>query len=450
MLDSAAVQELRTSLRGELLTPDHGSYDGARKVFNAMIDKRPGAIARCVGAADVMTCVNFAREHDILVSVRGGGHSVAGKAVCDGGLMIDLSGMKGIRVDPLGRTAQAQAGLRLGEFDRETQAFGLATTLGIVSDTGIAGLTLGGGIGWLNGKHGLACDNLVSVDVVTADGRLLTANPSQNEDLFWGLRGGSGNFGIVTSFQYRLHSVGPVLGGMALYELGKAKEALRFFDEFSHACPDELSTAALCITAPDGNRVIAIAACYCGSLAEGERALKPLRDFGSPVADLIKPIKYAEMQSLLDNGFPPGQLHYWKSNFVQALSEDFIETLMQYVATVPSPNTGLLLQQMHGAASRVRPTETAFPHRRYQYDFLIATIWTNPADTEKNIRWGREFWEGMQRSVERTVYVNNLGEEGDERVQAAYGPNYERLVTVKNKYDPTNFFRLNQNIRPAA
>lgn len=448
VLDEATVQGFKANLRGEQLCSGHDGYDAARTVYNAMIDKRPAMIVRCAGTADVINAVNFVHTHNLLVAVRGGGHSVAGKSVCDGGVLIDLSLMKGMRVDLARRTARAQPGLRLGEFDRETQAFGLATTLGIVSNTGIAGLTLGGGIGWLNGKYGLACDNLLSVDVVTADGQFLTASAGENEDLFWGLRGGSGNFGIVTSFEYQLHTVGPVLGGMVLYELSKAREVLRFFDEFSHACPDELSTAALCITAPDGNRVTAIAACYCGSLEEGEKALKPLRTFGSPIADMIQPMKYVEMQSIFDAGFPPGQWHYWKSNFVRTLSEEAIETLMQHVATVPSPLTGLLLQQMHGAASRVGLTETAFVHRRDQCDFIIVSIWTDPADSEKNIKWTREFWEAMQPFVEQTVYVNNLGEEGDERVRAAYGPNYERLAALKNKCDPTNFFRLNQNIKP--
>ena len=448
VLDEATVQGFKANLRGELLCSRHDGYDAARTVYNAMIDKRPAIIVRCAGSADVINAVNFARTHNLLVAVRGGGHSVAGKAVCDGGMVIDLSTMKGMRVDPTGRTARAQAGLRLSEFDRETQAFGLATTLGTVSNTGIAGLTLGGGIGWLNGKHGLACDNLISVDVVTADGRFLTASASENQDLFWGVRGGSGNLGIVTSFKYQLHTVGPVLGGMLLYELSKAKEILRFFDEFSHTCPDELSTMALCVTVPDGNRVVVIAACYCGSLEEGERVLKPLRTFGSPLADMIRPMAYVEMQSILDAGLPPGQWHYWKSNFVRTLSEDAIETLMEHVATAPSPLTALFIQQMHGAASRVEPTETAFAHRREQYDLIIPSIWIDPADSEKNIKWTRELWEAMQPFVEQTVYVNNLGEEGDERVRAAYGPNYERLAALKNKYDPTNFFRLNQNIKP--
>ena len=448
VLDERAVEGFKASLRGELVRPGDDGYDAGRKIFNAMIDKRPAMIVRCVGTADVINAIRFARTHDILVAVRSGGHSVAGKAVCDGGMLIDLSLMKGMRVDPTRHTAQAQPGLRLGEFDRETQVFGLATNLGIVSNTGIAGLTVGGGIGWLNGKYGLACDNLISVDIVTADGRFLTASPSENEDLFWGVRGGGGNFGIVTSFEYQLHPVGPVLGGMVLYPISMAMDVLRFYHNFASGCPDELSTAAGLLTAPDGNPVVAIVVCYSGTLDEGENVLKPLRTFGSPVADLVKPMKYLEMQSILDEGFPPGRLHYWKANFLRALSDDAIETLVKFAKAKPSPMSAVLLQQMHGAASRVGPTETAFAHRYEQYDFAIVSQWRDSADSEKNVNWTREFWDAMQPFVERSVYVNNLGEEGEERVRAAYGPNYERLVALKNKYDQTNFFRLNQNIKP--
>lgn len=450
MLSEPAIHEFKACLRGQLLVPGDEGYDSARKVFNAMIDKRPALILRCAGPSDVIEGVKFARQNNLQLSVRGGGHSVAGKAVCEGGLMLDLSPMKGIRVDPVRRTAQVQPGLTLGEFDRETQAFGLATTLGIVTLTGIAGLTLGGGIGWLNGKHGLACDNLLSADVVTADGRFLTASAAENEELFWGLRGGSGNFGIVTSFEYQLHPVGPVLGGMVLYPLGKAKEVLRFYHEFASACPDELSTAAALLTAPDGNPAVAIAVCYCGPPHEGEKILKPLKSFGAPVADLIRPMPYVEVQKMLDAAFPTEQQHYWKSNFLRDLSEAAIETMTAYTANRPSPSSLVVLQQMHGAASRVGPTETAFTHRYKQYDWMILSMWPDPAESETNIRWTREFYEAMQPFVERGVYVNNLGEEGDERVRAAYGPNYDRLVALKNKYDPTNFFSLNQNIKPTV
>lgn len=356
VLKGAVVEDFKARLRGELLCSGDEGYDSSRKVFNAMIDKRPALIVRCAGAADVITAVTFARTHDLLVSVRGGGHSIAGKAVYDGAVLIDLSSLKGLRVDPARRTAHAQPGLRLGEFDRETQAFGLATPLGVVTNTGIAGLTLGGGLGWLNGKHGLACDNLLSVDVVTADGRFLTASPSKNADLFWGVRGGVSNFGIVTSFEYQLHPVGPVLGGMALYDMRKAKEVLRFFCEFSWGCPDELSTEATLLTGSDGTPLVALVVCYCGAVTEGEKVLEPLRTFGSSVADLIRPIPYVEMQSLFDESMPPGRQHYWKSNFVRAVSDDAIEMLVEYAATMPSPTSIVNLQQLHGAASRVSST----------------------------------------------------------------------------------------------
>lgn len=449
-VDEATVQGFKARLRGELLRSRDEGYDVARKIFNGMFDKRPGLIARCAGTADVINAVIFARRHNLSVAVRGGGHSAAGKSICDGGMLVDLSLMKGIRVDPAKRTAEAQPGLRLGDFDRETQAFGLATTLGIVSNTGIAGLTLGGGIGWLNGKYGLACDNLLSVDMVTADGQLLTASATENQDLFWGVRGGGGNFGIVTSFRYQLHPVDQVLGGLLAYPMSKAEEVLRFYDDFSHESPDELSTAAGLLTAPDGNSSVLIVVCYTGPLREGERILKPLRTFESPVIDAIRPMKYVEMQSILDEGYPSGRLHYWKSNFLPALSSDAIETMIEQAESRPSPLSALVLQQMHGKASRIPREETAFPHRNEQYDFLIVSQWADAAANELNIRWARDCWEKMQPFVEKAVYVNDLGEEGDQRVKEAYGPNYPRLVALKNKYDPTNFFHNNQNIKPAG
>ena len=450
MAGEAAIQELKKRLRGELLRPGEAGYDEARKVFNAMIDKRPAMIARCAGAGDVLDAVNFARTHNLLVAVRGGGHSVGGKSVCDGGVLIDLSEMKGIHVDPARRIARAQPGLRLGEFDRETQALGLATPMGIVSNTGISGLTLGGGMGWLNGKHGLSCDNLVSVDVVTADGRFLTASDSENEDLFWAMRGGAGNFGIVTSFEYRLHSVGPVLGGMVLYPMSEARQVLAFYEEFARGCPDELSTAAGFLTTPDGDDVLGVLACYSGPLEEGEKVLKPLRNFGSPVVDLIQPMEYVQMQRLLDDNWVPGRLYYWKSSFVRNLSGDLIETIVEHASARPSPLSFVVLQQIHGAATRIAPNETAFAHRYDLWTYGMYAVWTEPGDSEKNIEWAREIWEASQPFVEKGVYVNDLGEEADKRVRAAYGSNYERLVALKNKYDPTNFFRLNQNIRPTV
>jgi hypothetical protein len=449
-LDEAAIRGLSSGVRGQLIRPEDDGYDTTRAVFNGMVDRRPALIVRCLGVADVVRGVEFARSHDLPLSIRGGGHSVAGKAVCDGGLMLDLSPMKGIRVDPSGRTAEAQAGLTLGEFDHETQAFGLATTLGVVSVTGIAGLTLGGGLGWLNGKHGLACDNLISADVVTADGRLLTTSEEENGDLFWGIRGGGGNFGVVTSFGYRLHPVEAVLGGGLSYPLSEAREVLRFYHGFASGCPDELSTAASLGVTPDGEGVVGVSVCYCGPPEEGERVLRPLREFGSPLADNIQPMAYTTLQGAPDAGFPPGRRHYWKSSYLKDLTDEAIEVMVGFVAEMPSPTTGVGLQQMHGAASRVEQTATAFPHRDEHYDFLILSQWADQAETERNVEWTRSFFEAMEPFFEEGVYVNNLGDEGEDRVKAAYGENYERLLALKGKYDPTNLFRLNQNIRPPA
>ncbi len=449
-LEEAVIQELAANLRGELIRSEDDGYDRARAVFNGMVNKRPAMIVRCAGTSDVIQGVNFARTNNLLLSVKGGGHSVAGKAVCDGGVMLDLSHMKGIKVDPMRRTAEAQPGLTLGEFDHETQAFELATTLGVVSLTGIAGLTLGGGLGWLNGKHGLACDNLLSADVVSANGQLLTANAEENEDLFWGIRGGSGNFGIVTSFKYQLHPVGAVLGGGVLFPEAKAREALRFCHEFASTCPDELSTSTSLGRTPDGSVVVGIAVCYCGPLEKGEQVLRPVRTFGPPLEDNTQPMSYRTLQSAFDTRFPSGQQHYWKTSFIKHLSDEAIEVMIRFVAETPSPASGVSLQQMHGAASRVPLAETAFPHRDEHYDFMILSQWSDPADSARNIQWTRGFFEAMQPFLERGVYVNDLGEEGEDRVKEAYGSNYERLAALKNKYDPTNFFRLNQNIRPTA
>jgi FAD/FMN-containing dehydrogenase len=439
-IDGDVVKALRAAMRGSVLRPADDGYDAARRVFNGMIDRRPALIARCAGAADIVAGVRFAREHDLPLSIHGGGHSVAGTAVCEGGLMLDLSGMKGIRVDP--------PGLTLGEFDRETQAFGLATTTGVVSVTGIAGLTLGGGVGWLNGKYGLACDNLLSADVVTADGRLLTASAEEHEDLFWAIRGGSGNFGVVTSFTYQLHQVGTVLAGGLSYPFAKAREVLRFYHQFASACPDELTTIGSLWTSPDGAAGVSVGVCYRGDLDVGERAVRPLRELGPPLEDGIQPMAYCALQSGSDAGFPPGRQHYWKSAWLTDLGDGAIDVMLQFLATKPSPTTGIALQQLHGAAARVDSAATAFPHRGNRYDFLILSQWDDPADSEENIRWTRAFFEAMEPFLERGVYVNDLGEEGEDRVRAAYGANYDRLVLVKQKYDPTNLFRVNQNIRP--
>jgi FAD/FMN-containing dehydrogenase len=448
------IQEFRTSLSGQLILPEHPSYNEVRKVWNAMIDKRPALIARCMGAADVIKSISFARTNNLLVSVRGGGHNVAGKALCeDDGIMIDLSLMKGIWVDPTHKVACAQPGLRLGEFDRETQAFGLATTLGVISNTGIAGLTLGGGVGWLARKYGLACDNLLSVDIVTADGQFLKVSDAENKDLFWGIRGGGGNFGIVTSFEYQLHPEGPqVLAGMVLHPFKKAKEVLKFYHDYSASIPDDMNTICALLTSPEGHPVVAIVVCCHSDITDkGRQILQPLREFGPPLADLIRPMSYIEAQSMLDSAIPAsGWRSYWKSHFLKEIPDPAIDILVTYFAKVPSPRTAILFQQFGGEASRVREDATAFWHRKDgQYDFIIFSLWQNPSDDDANIRWTRELWEEMKPFSPGGVYVNNLGDDEPEgRVRAAYGPNYERLVALKNKYDPTNLFRLNQNIKP--
>ena len=449
-VDQAAAQRFEARLQGEVLRPGDINYEATRRVFNAMIDRRPALIVRCAGAADVVAGVEFAQEHSIPLSVRGGGHSVAGTAVCEGGLMLDLSQMKGIQIDPSRRIAQVQPGLTLGEFDHETQAFGLATTTGVVSMTGIAGLTVGGGVGWLNGKHGLACDNLLAADVVTADGQLRMVSPEEHADLFWAIRGGSGNFGIVTSFTYQLHEVGPVLAGSVTYPFSAARETLRFYHDFARTCPDELTTSGSLWMEADGTPGISVAVCYTGNLQAGEQAVRPLREFGPPLGSEIRATPYCALQTAGDAGFPSGRQHYWKSAWLTNLSDEVIAVMLAYLARMPSPASGVGLQQLHGAAARVAPTATAFPHRGgNRYDCQILSQWDDPAESEENIRWTREFFTALEPFLDNGVYVNDLGEEGEDRIRAAYGVNYQRLAALKGKYDPTNLFRVNQNVKPS-
>ncbi len=450
LVKESAIAEYKSHVRGELLGPKDSGYDDTRRVWNGMIDRRPALITRCTGAADVMAAVRFAREHDLLVSIRGGGHNIAGNAVCDGGLMIDLSRMKSIRVDPVARTVRAEPGVLWGEFDRETQAFGLATTGGLISTTGIAGLTLGGGQGWLASKHGFTIDNLLSVDVVTADGNLLTARASENEELFWAMRGAGHNFGVATSFEYRLHPVGSVLGGMTIHPFDRATNVLRFYREFAADLPDELTTGVGILRGPDGNLVVAMVVCYAGSLDEGRRVLAPLRRFGPPLADTIAPVPYTTQQTMLDAAFPYGRLNYWKSVLTDELNDEVIAALVHFGGRMPSPLSAIPIMDFHGAYRRVGKTETAYYHRDLRYDIVIAANWTDRADSERNVQWARELYEALQPHLPRGVYVNDLDcDEGADRIRHAYGENYERLATLKRKYDPTNFFRVNQNIRPS-
>jgi FAD/FMN-containing dehydrogenase len=449
ILEEATVQHFADGLRGRLVQPGEGGYDEARKVWNAMIDRRPALIARCAGVADVIAAVRFARTPELLVSVRGGGHNITGNAVCEGGLMIDLSRMKSVRVDPARRTARAEAGLTWGEYNRETQAFGLASTGGVVSTTGIAGLTLGGGLGWLMGKHGLSCDNLLSADLVTANGEFLTASADQHPDLFWGLRGGGGNFGVVTSFEYRVHPVGSVLAGMVLHPMAKAREVLRLYRDFARTCPDEALAAAALMTSPEGEPVVAIIVSYIGDAAAGEAVVAPLRKFGSPLLDTIAPTSYVQLNTLFDAAVPYGGVQrYWKSSFLKELGEDLIEVLIERSAKMLSPMSMVLFFHLHGAAARVDRNATAFGLRDDQWDYDVISQWNDPAESADHIQWTREFWTAVEPFATGEVYVNHLDSEEATRIRAAYSQGYERLVALKNKYDPTNLFRLNQNIKP--
>lgn len=451
VLDWATVQGFKASLRGTLLCPTDEGYEDARKIWNGMIDRHPALIARCAGAVDVIAAVNFARDHSLLVSVHGGGHNVAGLAVCNGGLMIDLSRMKGIQVDPASRTARAEPGVTWAEFDQETQAFGLATTGGFMATTGIAGLTLGGGLGYLMRRFGLVCDNLVSVDIVTADGQLRRASTTEHADLFWGLRGGGGNFGVVTSFAYRLHPVGPtVLGGLLIHPISAAKEAFQFYREFTPTTPDELTIYLGFATSPKGDPVVAFIVCYSGPTEQGEAVIEPLRKFGTPVADMVGPMPYTALQNLSREMFPAGRLNYWKSSFLYDLGDQAIDTMIAQFAGVPSPFSQAALEQLGGAVSRIGKDETAFSERSAPYNLIIVSAWTNPVENDKNIRWTREFWEAMRPYESEAVYVNYLDIDEQDRVSAVYGETYERLVALKNSYDPTNLFRHNQNIKPTV
>lgn len=453
-LGDDVLDTLRTHLRGQLLQPGDPGYDTAREVWNAMIDRHPAVIVRAAGVADVMAAVAFAREHGLVLAVRGGGHGVAGNAVCEGGLMLDLSPMKGIRVDPVARTAWAEAGVLWSELDAETQVFGLAAVGGTVATTGIAGLTLGGGFGWLSRQHGLVSDNLLSADVVTADGRFLHASADVNAELFWGLHGGGGNFGVVTSFEYRLHEVGPtVLAGPVFHALDDAPEVFRAFRDMAPTAPDPLGGMAALLTSPEGAPLAALVLNWMGPHAAGEAQLRPLREMGTPVADLVGPMPYRTAQALFDAAFPPGRRNYWKSGFLLNLDDAAIAILVEHFRRAPSPYAGLGVELYGGAIGRVAAGATAFPHRNYLFNLLIFTAWDDPAEDAANMGWARDLWSALQPFAADGVYVNYLGNaaaEGQDRVRAAYGPAiYERLADLKHTYDPTNVFCMNQNILPA-
>jgi FAD/FMN-containing dehydrogenase len=447
-----SVSDITARFSGHLLQPTDAGYDEARRVHNGLIDKRPTLIARCRNVADIVDAVKLAHDGNLEVAVKGGGHNPAGRAAIDGGLMIDLSLMKGIHVDPKNRTARAQGGATWREYNRETQAHGLATTGGVVSTTGIAGLTLGGGLGWLMPKLGMAVDNLRSAQVVTADARVLTASNDENADLFWALRGGGGNFGIAASLEFNAHPIGPmVTGGLVAHPFPAARDVLRFFRDTTKSLPDEEMLVAGLIHAPDGSAKLAgIVACHCGPLADGEAALRPVKAFGPPVMDVVGPMPYEAVCQMLDAAYPKGALNYWKSSFLPALTDEAIAALLDCYSRVPSPMTGIIIEHFHGAVTRIPVGDTAFPHRSDGYNLLFLSQWTNPADSERNIAWTRESYAAMKPFVAAGRYVNYLDadETGDPVVQA-YGPAYARLREVKTKYDPTNFFHMNQNIKPA-
>ena len=450
---SQAVSQLAPTFGGHLLQPIDDGYEEARRVHNGLIDKRPALIARCSGAADIRDAIELAHRLDLEVAVRGGGHNVAGRATTDGGLMIDLAPMKGIHVDPTARTARAQGGVLWGPFNRETQLHGLATTGGLVSSTGVAGLTLGGGLGWLMGKHGLALDNLLSVDVVTADSKLLKASAEENADLFWAMRGGGGNFGVATSFEYRLHPVGPnVMGGVIAYPFDRARDVLRLYRDLTASAPDELVLFAGLIHAGDGSgtKLAAMVACHCGPLDVAEKAVQPVRQLSAPVVDAIGPISYCQLNTILDPAFPKGALNHWKSNFLAQLSDDAIDGIIDCFARCPTPMGQILLEHVHGAVSRIGAGDTAFPHRAPGYNLVILSEWLDPAVTEGCVAWARSSYAALSSFMATGRYLNYLdaSDEAGDAVAAAYGPNYRRLQQLKAKYDPANFFHMNQNIRP--
>jgi len=444
------VDSLKSGFRGELLTPSSDGYDAARRLWNGMIDRRPAVIARCTGPEDVIAVVRFAARENIYPAVRAGGHGAAGLASVDDGLVIDVSPMKRIQVDAAARTATAESGLTWGEFDRNTQAHGFATTGGLVSTTGIAGLTLGGGVGWLMGQHGLSCDNTLSYDIVTADGELITASADEHPDLFWALKGGSGNFGVVTSITYRLHPIGEVISGMLLHPLARAREVLHFYRDFvSAGLPDELIIYAAAVTGPDGTPLLAIVPSWTGTdLDEGERVLTPLRAFGPPVADLVARMPYTAMQQMLDAATGYGLRSYWKSHFLSGLPDDAIDTFVRFTQSCPSPRTFAILEHGHGAVARVAANATAFPIRGHAFDFVVISLWEDANDDARNVTWTRSFFQEMQPWSAAQVYVNALADDDGGRVAEAYGGNYARLAEVKAKYDPGNRFRRNHNIRP--
>jgi FAD binding domain/Berberine and berberine like len=444
------IQRLRPIFNGDLLGLGDDGYNDARRIWNASIDKHPALIARCSGVADVIAAVNFARENNLLTAIRGGGHNVGGRALCDDGMVIDLSRMRAVHVDPARRTVRVQGGATLGDLDRETHAFSLAVPSGVVSKTGVAGLTLGGGVGWLIRKYGMSIDNLLSCQIVTADGRVLTASAAENDDLFWALRGGGGNFGVVTSLEFQAHPVHTVVGGLIIYPRSAAIDAIRNFrDYMTEAAPDEVTAYAALLHTPDGTPVTAVAVCYCGAMGDAGRVLQPLRGFGSPMADAIQPIPFPAMQSMFGPSFPDGNQNYWKSSLLRDLSDEAIVTVVEHANRTISPLSAVVVECYGGAAGRVANDATAFPHRDLPWDIIMLAQWTDPKETSQNHEWARATEEALRPFSAGVHILAALDIETEAVVNTAFGANLPRLSAIKGKYDPDNFFRVNQNIKPA-
>jgi FAD/FMN-containing dehydrogenase len=454
------IETLKAGMRGPVILPDDPSYDEERRIWNAMIDKRPAAIAQCSGVADVMHAVRVASDEGLLISVRGGGHNIAGNALCEDGLVIDLSAMRSVHVDPEARHACVAPGATLGDFDHEAQVFGLATPVGINSTTGIAGLTLGGGFGWLTRKYGLTADNLIEAEMVTADGQRVRVSAAAHPDLFWAIRGGGGNFGIVTQFVYALHEVGPtVLCGLVVYPVEQARAVLERYREYVVDIPDELCVWAVLRKAPPlpflpesahGREVVIFALMYSGGVAQGERLIEPIRQFGDPVGEHVGPAPYSAWQQGFDPLLTPGARNYWKSHNFAALDDGLIDAVIDYAGRLPSSQCEIFIALLGGQANRVAADATAYAHRDVQFVMNVHGRWDTPEQDDACVSWSREFFEAARPYASGGVYVNFMSADETDRVAAAYGPNYERLAHIKQRYDPGNLFQLNQNIRPAA
>jgi FAD/FMN-containing dehydrogenase len=450
-LDPQAITDLSGRIAGHALSPGDAGYDQARAIHNGMVDRRPALIVRCRGAEDVVAALALARDAGLEVSVRGGGHNVAGRAVADGGVMIDLAEITAIAVDPERRTLTAGGGANWAELNTAAAEHGLAVTGGAVSSTGIAGLTLGGGLGWLMAKHGLAADNLVGAEVVTAAGDVVGVDEQSDPDLLWALRGGGGNFGVVTAFTYRMHPVTTITGGLIAHPFDAAPEVLRFYRDAAATTSDDLTVFAAFVHAPDGSghKLAAMVVCHLGDPETAARELAPFKEFGSPLMAEVGPMPYPVLNTTMDAGFPKGALNYWLSSFTQGISDRLIDTAVERYAAVPSPMTPMLFEHFHGAVTRVAPTATAVPHREPGWNLLIASVWTDPADTDANIEWTRETHAALKPELSERRWLSYLGDDqGDDAIRAAYGANYDRLRELKRRYDPENVFHLNHNIAP--